>query len=205
MPKDRATPTESAELTCLFALRGARARLFTSMAGHAAEHAPDKRRDGGGGLARDYLGLVRSDGAAQIAEFYFVLEELGLADGARFRPYLERHNAAMLAYLDAPDRMRAIGLTPQRVKAAMFSADQMDFVAFVSPPGRLLLDQSSLGRLLTEVMAPESCRRIVVALAEGGLLTRRMVGQALIESTGVLEGLFRAHLSEVVGSLRGSA
>lgn len=199
---DAAHVMESAELTCLAAIRSGRARFFGALAAHAADHAPAERRGPEGSLARDYLALVRSDGAAQIAEFYFVVEELGLADGVLFRSYLERHNAAMEAYLADPEKMRGLGLTPQRVRSARFTEDQMNFVQFMSPPGRLLLDQSSIGRLMTEVMAPESCRKIVIALAEGGLLQRMSVGQALIGSTGVLERLFRAHLTEVVQATR---
>lgn len=190
--------SESAELACLTGLRAGRSRFFAALAAHAAEHAPPARRDPDGRLARDYLGLIHSDGAAQIAEFFFLLEELGLKDGARIRGFLLNHNAAMEAYLADPERMRALGLTPQRVAAARVSEEQIGFIEFVSPPGRLFLDQSALGRILAEAMAPESCRKIVIALAEGGLLNRHTVGQALISSDGRLEAHYRACLARVL-------
>lgn len=196
---------ESAELACLTAIRTGRARFFAELVAHAERHAPAEMREKDGALMRSYTALVRSDGAAQIAEFLFLLQELGLDDGARIRPYLERHNAAMDAYLDDPTRMRTLGLTPQRIKGARFTEAQMNFVEVVSPPGRLHLDQSAIGRLLAEVMAPESCRKIVIALAEGGLLRRHTVGQALISSPGHLENLFRAYLGGVVRRIGGAA
>jgi hypothetical protein len=196
-----AIQNESRELACLTALRSARARFFGDVAAHAAGHAPESRREADGRLMPEYLGLIRSEGAAQIAEFLFVVEELGLRDGTRFRTYIENHNRAMEGYLGEPGRMRALGLTPQRVKAARFSEEQINFVATVSPPGELMLDQSAMGRLLVETMSTETCRKIVVALAEGGLITRRTVGQVLIGSNGVLERLYRIHLTRVVESV----
>jgi len=192
-------------LCCLTGLREGRATFFAACAAHAAEHAPAERRTPEGALSRDYLGLIRSDAAAQIAELFFLIEELGLRDGGRFRSFLESHNAAMRAYLEAPERMHALGLTPQRVKAAIFPEERIGFFEFVSPPGRLYLDQSSVGRLLTEVMAPESCRRVVIALAEGGLLERHQLGSVLISSEGRLEGFYRDHLMTVANAVRNTA
>ncbi|MEO0995348.1 MAG: hypothetical protein AAFX62_16275, partial [Pseudomonadota bacterium] len=169
----------------------------------AAEAAPDKRRDRDGGLLRDYVALLRSDGAGQIAEFFYLIEELGLKDAERFREFLVEHNASMRGYLADPERMRALGLTPQRVEAALFSDEQMSFIKLVSPPGQIYLDQSALGRLLAEAMAPESCRRVAIALAEGGLLLRHQVGHVLISSDGTLESLYRQHLRSVVTAIRG--
>ncbi len=198
-----AQPTESDELAVLTAMRSGRAQFFRAVTETAESHAPAKRRDAKGTLLREYVALLRSDGAAQIAEFLFLLEELDLKDGARIRDFLEAHNVAMQGYLDDPARMRALGVTPQRIEAAMFSEEQMQFVALVSPPGSLYLDQSALGRLLSEAMAPESCRKIAVALAEGGLLRRHQVGHVLLSSDGQLEGLYRTYLGGVVEKIRG--
>ncbi len=192
---------ESDELAVLTAMRSGRAQFFRAIAETAEANAPAKRRDDRGALLRDYVALIRSDGAAQIAEFLFLVEELGLKDGTRFRDFLEAHNAAMRAYLAEPARMRALGVTPQRIEAAVFSEEQMEFVALVSPPGSLYLDQSALGRLLSEAMAPESCRKIAVALAEGGLLRRHQVGHVLLSSDGQLEGLYRRYLRSVVDGM----
>lgn len=190
------------ELACLSALRAGRAGFFRAVTECAAEAAPEKRRDKGGALLRDFVQLIRSDGAGQIAEFFYLIEELGLKDGATFRGFLEQHNAAMQGYLADPDRMRALGLTPQRVEAAIFTEEQIAFIEMVSPPGSLYLDQSSLGRLLAEAMAPESCRKVAIALAEGGLLKRHHVGHVLISSDGTIEDLYRRHLQTVVRAIR---
>ncbi|MEO0623644.1 MAG: hypothetical protein AAF183_15620 [Pseudomonadota bacterium] len=196
-------PRETDELVCLSALRAGRAAFYRALCDRAAEAAPDKRRDRDGGLLRDYVALLRSDGAGQIAEFFYLIEELGLKDAERFREFLVEHNASMRGYLADPERMRALGLTPQRVEAALFSDEQMSFIKLVSPPGQIYLDQSALGRLLAEAMAPESCRRVAIALAEGGLLLRHQVGHVLISSDGTLESLYRQHLRSVVAAIRG--
>ena len=197
-----ATMDESAELACLTGMRSGRAQLFRALSERAAETAPAKRRERDGSLSRDYVGLLRSDGAGQIAEFFYLVEEMGLKDGTRFRGFLETHNAAMQAHLARPDRMRALGLSPQRIEAAIFSPEQIGFIEQVSPPGQLFLDQSALGRLLAEAIAPESCRKIAVALAEGGLLRRHSVGHVLVSSDGTLEALYREHLRVVVQAVR---
>ena len=199
------TAEESAELACLTGLRSGRARFFRALTETAAVNAPAKRRDRDGNLSRDYAGLLRSDGAGQIAEFFYLLEELDLRDGKRFCGFIENHNAAMQAHLANPDGMRALGLTPQRIEAAMFSPEQISFIELVSPPGQLFLDQSALGRLLAEALAPESCRKIVIALAEGGLLRRHSVGHVLVSSDGTLEALYRNHLRVVVDAIREKA
>jgi len=194
--------SDSLELTCLAAIRGARAQFFADVVAAAEGVAPDRRRDPDGGLMREYLGLIRSDAAAQVAEFLFTVEELGLNDARVFRRFIESHNDAMQGYLDAPATMRRRGLSRQRIEAAIFSEDQMHFIEATSPEGRLWLDQSSLGRLLTEAIAPETCRKVVLALAEGGLLERQTVGHALISSTGRLEALYRKHLTHIVSRIR---
>lgn len=194
----------SVALSCLMGLREGRAAFFERVTAHATEHAPDERRNEDGTLGRDFLSLIRSDGAAQIAELFFLIEELGLKDGKKFRPFLESHNQAMQAYIDEPSRLAGTGLTIQRIKAAVFTEERMGFFEFVSPPGKLFLDQSSIGRLLTELMAPESCRRIVIALAEGGLVERHQLGSVLISSEGLLEGFYRDHLMAIADAVRTS-
>jgi len=194
---------ESAELACLTGLRAGRAQFFRALTERAAATAPAKRRERDGSLSRDYAGLLRSDGAGQIAEFFYLVEELDLKDGTRFRGFLDRHNAAMEAHLADPGRMRALGLSPQRIEAAIFSPEQIGFIEHVSPPGQLFLDQSALGRLLAEAIAPESCRKIAIALADGGLLRRHSVGHVLVSSDGTLEALYREHLRVVVDAIGG--
>lgn len=192
----------SAALTCLTGLRSARAKFFAALVDYAGKHAPEECRDPDGGLAREYLNLIRSESAAQIAELFFVIEELGLRDGKRFRSYLVNHNAAMDAYLADPAQARLLGLSQQRIKSSRFPEERLGFFEMVSPPGQLYLDQAAVGRLLAEVMAPETSRKVVIALAEGNLLQRHSHGTVLISSEGVLEGLYRDHLNFVVDTVR---
>lgn len=196
------TTTESAELACLVGIRSGRAQLYNALTETAEANAPESCRDPDGSLSRAYLGLIRNDGAALVAEFFFLIDELGLTDPARFRAFVERHNTAMEAYLDDPGSMRSLGLTPQRVKAARFSPEQIGFIELVSPSDALYLDQSSIGRLLAEAIAPESTRKIVIALAEGGLLQRHTLRHVLISSNGVLERLYGQYLKTVIGALK---
>ncbi len=197
------TVKHSKALTCLAGLRAARSGFFVRLANHAQDHAPEERREADGTLMREYLALLRNEGAAQIAELFFLIRELGLNDASKFRGYLESHNAAMNGYLDDPSSARMLGLSQQRIKSARFPEDRIKFLEFISPPGKLLLDQASVGRLLTEAMAPETCRKIVIALAEGGLLMRHEMGHVMVSSVGVLEDAYRDHLMEVVTAVEG--
>jgi len=86
---------------------------------------------------------------------------------------------------DRSKRDRA-GMTVQRVRAALFSPTQIERVVEHVADGRLRLDQSDLGRLLSQAISTETCRKTLVALAKGGLLNRINIGQVLVVSTGHL-------------------
>ncbi|MEM6490137.1 MAG: hypothetical protein AAF677_18030 [Pseudomonadota bacterium] len=191
----------SPELTCLTALRAARSHFFERVVDSARANAPAARRDGED-LAREYVALLRNDGTAQIAEFFYLIREVGLNDGERFALYVENHNRSIAEYAADPAKRAKLGLSPQRLEAATFSEQQINFIREMSPPGRLLLDQSALGRLLVETMAPESCRKLVVALADAGLLRRSKVGAVVVWSDGTLEGLYQEHLAQIVEALK---
>ncbi|MEO1773963.1 MAG: hypothetical protein AAFS07_03335 [Pseudomonadota bacterium] len=191
----------SPELACLSAMRTARRQFFERVVDRAHTHAPDSRRDGDD-LARDYVALLRNDGTAQIAEFYFAIREVGLNNGERFVEYVKNHNRSIAEYEADPAKRAPLGLSPQRLESAKFNEQQINFIREMSPPGRLLLDQSALGRLLVETMAPETCRKLVVALADAGLLHRSKVGAIVVWSDGTLEGLYREHMSQIVAVLR---
>lgn len=204
-PQDGGRSEDSPELACLGAIRAGRVAFFAALVERAEADAPAKRRDSDGRLTRDFLGLIRSEASAQVAEFFFLAAELGLHEEGLFRRFLIAHNAAMDSYLAEPGRTQTLGLSRQRVEAARFSEEQIGFIELVSPAGALYLDQSSIGRLLAEVMAPESCRKVVIALADAGLLTRHTVGHVLISSDGTLESLYRRYLGTIVTSVKESA
>ncbi len=188
----------SRELACLVAFRNARAGFFRRLVAQAEDAAPPARREPDGSLKREYVALLRSDAAAQIAEFYFVLRELGLDEGRGFRRYVENHNKAMRGHLGDAQQARRLGLARHKIEAAIFSEEQIRFIETVSPQGALLMDQSALGRLLIELMAPETCRKIVIAFAEAALLERQTIGHALIRSTGRLEEHYASQMAEIL-------
>ena len=124
-----------------------------------------------------------------------------LADRHKLHAFLRRHNADMAALLADKARRDLMGLLKQRIEEAIFSATQIEKVLEMSGEGRLRLDQSDLGRLLSQLISPETCRKVTVVLAKGGLLTRRTIGTVLVVSTGVLEGYFRKHLQQILSTL----
>jgi hypothetical protein len=85
--------------------------------------------------------------------------------------------------------MRRMGLKEERLLAAIFTADTLPRLVenWRERPGAF--DQSNLARLLAAAMSAETCRKVVVACAEAGLLVRERTsyGTILIVSTGAME------------------
>lgn len=192
---------ESDEMRCLVALRAARSAFFANLVAHAQKlHSAEGQRQAP--LVQEEIDLLRSDDAYQIAEFYYLIGELGLANRQRIRAYLRRHNADMQDLAKDRKRQQTMGLSPQRLEKAIFSDIQIEKVAENIVDDRLRLDQSDLGRLLAQNMSAETCRKVVVVLAKAGLLNRINIGQVMVASNGSLEGYFRDHLAQVVGALK---
>jgi hypothetical protein len=184
------------EFACLDAMRVARSNFLNDVIEHAERHQKELRDAGisAGALETDVL---RSENTFQIAEFYYLIDYFHLSEPERISAYIDRHNTDMRALLNDKVVMRQQGLLPQRVKEAIFSDEQRAKVSENAATGRLRLDQSDIGRLLSPIMSPETCRKTIVALANGGLLVRRNIGQVLVISTGVLEGYYRNHLRHI--------
>jgi hypothetical protein len=185
---------DSRELTCLSALRSARRRFFCDIVDHASDYSKKQ-------LSKNDVDLLRGDTTYQVAEFYYVIDDMKLADKQKMRLVLERHNRDMEELVANRQRRELMGLLKQSVERAIFSPIQIDKVVENVVDGKLRLDQSDLGRLLAQAMSPETCRKVVVSLARGGLINRINIGQVLIVSNGVLEGYFRNHLTSVVKQL----
>jgi hypothetical protein len=89
-----------------------------------------------------------------------------------------------------------LGLTPDRIRKGLFAEDSIAKVVENYKGDGSTFDQSDLSRLLVELMSQETCRKIVVALAEAGYLVRwkSPYHSVLVRSPGVLEAIFARHL-----------
>jgi hypothetical protein len=131
-----------------------------------------------------------------------VCEHYRLNDPVRIAEFIDRHNDDMHELIKSAAALRRRGLLAHRVRTAIFSDEQKAKVVETAiDKGRLRLDQSDIGRFLSPVISPETCRKTLVALAESGLLERRNIGQVLVISTGVLEEYYRAHLRRIVDAI----
>jgi hypothetical protein len=171
--------------------------FFDDVVEHARQHIADPSK-----LTEDELAVLRDEETFQVAQFYYVAEKSGLNDREILRAFLYRHNDDLKAYLGDEDRLRALSLTKARVKDGLFSDQAIEKVCQLSE-GKLRLDQTDLGRLLSPLKSPETVRKAVLALAKGGLLGRVRVGAVLLVSNGILEQYFAKHLRAIVDSLRG--
>lgn len=192
---------ETAEFRCLDAMRTARA-IFLDEVVSAAQRHRDKILAQGGSAKEINVVTLRSDNTFQVAEFYFLCEHFRLNDSERIAMFIDRHNQDMTTLLKDTDKARQQGLLPQRIKEAIFTTEQKAKVVENVVNGKLRLDQSDIGRFLAPVISPETCRKTLVALADGGLLERRNIGQVLVISPGVLENYYRGHLRYIANTLK---
>jgi hypothetical protein len=194
-----AEPGESIELTCLIALREARAAFINEIVLHGRNHAA-AANNSKNELTKEDIDLLRDEGY-HIAEFYYLVEQYKLADRTKIRLFLERHNEDMEEYASNKEKRDLLGLSKARVEEALFSDTQIEKVVQNISDGKLRLDQTDLGRLLGTLRSPETTRKAVVALSKAGLLNRINIGQVIVVSTGALEKYFEAHLQRIVRML----
>jgi hypothetical protein len=153
----------------------------------------------------DVLAILRLEATYQLAEFYYVLKARGIATEEHIRALADAHNAYVADLTRDPAKMSRLGLKEERLLGAIFTADTLPRLIqnWRERPGAF--DQSNLARLLTVVMSAETCRKVVVACAEAGLLLRERTGYGTITivSTGVLEetlgGCVRAARQRIAG------
>lgn len=191
--------TLSAPMNCLAAMREARVQFFASIEAHAAQHQGLAEA---GHLDREHRKLLRSEAVAQIAEFFYVLRYGGIKIPDGLKGFLERHNEDM-ARLEASCKNGYTigGLSAQRIRKAKFSPAQINYVLHESSGGQPRFDQQSLQRIFTQIMSFETCRTVLVVLAEFGFLQRWEFNQVLVGSTGVLEDLYGKHLETIVDAM----
>jgi hypothetical protein len=186
---------EPIELRCLIALRDARAAFFNEIVAHAQSHCENP-------LSPDDVATLRGEEVFQIAEFYYLVDRYSLGEPIRIRSFLHRHNEDISELLSDKDKRAAQGLTTSRLQDCRFSEMQIEKVAHEISEGKLRLDQTDLGSLLSPCMSPETTRKAVIALGKGSLLRRiKIAGRVLLVSGGVLEGYFEKHLRAVVTSV----
>lgn len=181
-------------------MRQARADFYDRVVAFAEEW---REKTGGAVLNREERKLLRSDGVAQISEFFFVFRDGDLVDADSIRAFLLRHNEDMTALIESSEKgYTRFGLSVARLKEAIFKPHQIDLILHESAAGPLTFDQRSIGKILTQVMSFESCRTILVLLASCGLLTRRdFRSVVLISSNGQLEDLYGDYLRSILGAL----
>lgn len=190
---------DAKDLTCLAAMRAARAQFFNAVEVQAAKNAG---LDGPASLDREHRKVLRSEGVAQIAEFFYVLRFAGVPIPDGLRGFLERHNEDMDRLLSSCRNGYTVGgLSEQRLRRAKFSEAQIRYVMHESAGGDPRFDQQSLQRVFTEIMSFETCRSILVILAEFGLLRRWEFNQVVVGSPGFLEDAYKTHLEEIVRAI----
>jgi hypothetical protein len=153
----------------------------------------------------DVLATLRLEATYQLAEFYYVLKARGIATDDHIRALAEAHNRYIADLTRDPAKMSRLGLKEERLLGAIFTADTLPRLIqnWRERPGAF--DQSNLARLLAVVMSAETCRKVVVACADAGLVERERTsyGTIIIVSTGVLEetlgGCVRAARQRIAG------
>lgn len=137
----------------------------------------------------EVLATLRIEATYQLAEFYYVLKARGIQTEEHIRALADLHNAYIDDLTNDPAKMSRLGLKKERLLSAIFTSDTLPRLVqnWCERPGAF--DQSNLARLLAVVMSAETCRRVVVACADAGLLLRERssYGTMVIVSTGLIE------------------
>ena len=197
--------TWTAELHLLAAIRASQLAFCDQLIAAALEYRAANPVRGSSVLSPDEIRQLRSDGTAQLAEFFFTIEERGLAEPVALRAYLNRHNDALQAKLEGLRKdgqaFTRNGLSRDRIAGGLLEAAQIDNLVEEAEDGRLRFDQTNLACLLVDAMSAESCRKLVLVLANCGFLRRIGRNNVRVRSEGKLERLYRAHLTAILQQL----
>lgn len=142
------------------------------------------------------LQALRQQPVYFIAEFFYLLRAFGIATREQLRDYVELHNQQMNDLLADKNRLRLFGFTPSRLNKAMLDRSTANKLVVNYLNFDRGFDQADLGRLLVELMSPETCRKAVTKLEQAGLLERSegVYNAIIVRSTGRLEDIFSSHL-----------
>lgn len=197
----------TAELQLLAAIRASQAEFCDQLILSAAEFRAANPLRGSTVLDAEEIRQLRSPGTTQVAEFFFIIEERGLAEPAALRAYLDRHNQSLQAKLDDLRRSGQAytgnGLSRDRIASGLLEAGQIETLLDEAEDGRLRFDQTSLACLLVDAMSAESCRKLLLLLANCGFLRRIGRNNVRVRSEGKLERLYRQHLSAILAKISG--
>jgi hypothetical protein len=151
------------------------------------------------GQKAETLDVLRSEAAYQIAEFFYLLQARGIQAEDDVRKLAELHNQYIVNLTKDAGKMRRLGLKLERLLDAIFTADTMPRLLQNWRDHRGAIDQSNLARFLVSVMSTETCRKLVVAFADAGLLKRERTafGTMIVSSTGVMERTFGSCIREM--------
>lgn len=196
--------TLSRELTVLRAIRLARATFMRRLVEHAMAHLAETGT-AAPSLSPEELRQLKSEGVVQIAEIFFLFEETGMSDPVLLRSRLEMHNEALGAKLTQMRENNLAhtpeGLSRDRLASGILDDGKIQTLVDEAEWGELRFDQSSLSSLLIELMAPESCRTLIILLAKFGFLKRIGTNNVRIRSLGKLEQLYREHLAQIADAI----
>ena len=138
------------------------------------------------------IDLLRIESMYQFAEFFFLLRAREIHSVEEIERLADIHNVHVATLTSDAEKMKRLGVRKERLLDAIFTADTLPRLLqnWREWPGAI--DQSNLGRLLVTVMPTETCRKLVVASAEAGFLTRSKspYGTVLVCSTGTMEQVF---------------
>lgn len=136
--------------------------------------------------------VLRLSPIYHFAEFFYLLRAQGIETVDQVRGLAELHNSYIADLTRDTAKMRRFGLNQDRLLDAIFTSDTMPRLLqqWRDAPGSL--DQSNLARFLVNIMSTETCRKLVVASAAAGFLSRDRTpfGTIVVRSTGVMEQVF---------------
>jgi len=154
----------------------------------------------------DTLDTLRLDAMSQFAEFFYLIRARKIEMADQIVRLAEIHNEHLdLLCRDAP-KMKRLGLRKDRLLDAIFTSDTLPRLSetWKLHPGRI--DQSNLARFLATTMSTETCRKLVVASADAGFLSRSKsaFGAMLVQSNGIMEQVFGSVLRDLRCRMMGS-
>jgi hypothetical protein len=165
----------------------------TQMARYAFEEAicaASESRD------QEVLDALQLQTMYELAEFYFTIDAMDLNGPDDIIILVDLHNKSIDALLKDRATLRRRHLNPDTIEWAGIKKDSHMIEIWRTAPGSL--DQSNLARFLIKQMSSEKVRRLVIAAAQAGFLTRQETGKSIIvRSTGVMESIFNDVLRDM--------
>lgn len=197
----------SAEVQSLRAIRNSRARFRADMLAAARAYREKNPLEGVATLTEEEVESFLSAGMEQVIELLFVQRDLALyKDAGRIEAFLQSHNddmSALIAELTAKKRHKADdGTSVTALRKSLFSTAHIRGLKAAAQFGGAHFSQSDLGRILTCLMSPETCRKYIETLGDCGFLVREGAGTIPILSRNIIEDLFGAHLRRIHDDIR---